>query len=206
MSFLGSNEIVERAKELFEPEDFEEGCVQECSYDLRLGTEVYTVGKRAPEIISPKSPYVSLPPGAFAILTCLERLRMPKEIMGFITLRNRYKMEGLVNVSGFHVDPTFKGRLVFAVQNVGPSDIRLKYGERTFTIFFASVGKNDKDRKKPARTGISLEDVQQLGGNSVTLLKLKKDIDKLRTILLVYAPFAVALLIALIVTLIKLVK
>jgi dCTP deaminase len=205
MAFLGSNEIVEKAEELF-AEGFEKDCVQECSYDLRLGPEVYTVGKRAPETISAKFPYVSLPPGAFAILTCLELLHMPKEIMAFITLRNRYKMQGLVNVSGFHVDPTFKGRLVFAVQNVGPNDIKLKYGDRTFTIFFANVGKNDKDRKNPARTGILLEDVQQLGGNSVTLLKLKKDIDHLRTILVVYAPVAVALLIALIVTIIKLIK
>ena len=97
--------------------------------------------------------------------------------------------------------------MVFAVQNVGPNDVRLKFKERTFTIFFAEVDKNEKtSREAPIRLGITLPDVQQLGASSITLAKLKKDIDSLRTVLLVYAPFAVALVIALIVTLIKLVK
>jgi dCTP deaminase len=208
MAFLGHNRIVVEKESLFDTSDdlFDIASVQEASYDLRLGKEFYIVGRRAPEMLSDRNPYVSLPPGQFAILTCYEWLHLPKEVLGFISLRNNFKMQGLINVSGFHVDPTFKGRLVFAVQNVGPNDIRLKYKERTFTIFFSDVERNDIERKKPARSGIMLDDVQRLGGNSVTLAKLKKDIDSLRTILLVYAPFAVALVIALIITLIKLNK
>jgi len=111
-------------------------------------------------------------------------------------------MQGLVNVSGFHVDPMFKGRLVFAVQNVGPNDIRLRWMEPTFTIFFADV-EDGKDKVRKPRLGIELEDIQRLGGNSITLSKLKKDIDTIRTVLLIYAPFAVALFIALIMNIIK---
>jgi len=209
MAFLGHDRIISEKDALFDTSGdlFDGGSVQESSYDLRMGEEFYVVGKRAPERLSSKEPYISLPPGQFAVLTCYEILHLPKEIMAFISLRNRYKMQGLVNVSGFHVDPTFKGRLVFAVQNVGPNDVRLKFKEQTFTIFFAEVDKNEKtSREAPIRLGITLPDVQQLGASSITLAKLKKDIDSLRTILLVYAPFAVALVIALIVTLIKLVK
>lgn len=217
MAFLGHDRIIAEKDLLFDttgqslklslPDLFDSNSVEQASYDLRLGEEFYIVGRRAPERLSEKQPYVSLPPGQFAVLTCYEILNLPKKIMAFITLRNRFKMQGLVNVSGFHVDPTFKGRLVFAVQNIGPNDIRLRYKDRTFTIFFADVDKNDTStREAPIRSGILLSDVQQLGASSITLAKLKKDIDSLRTIFLIYAPIAVALVIALLATLIKLVS
>jgi dCTP deaminase len=216
MAFLGHDRIIAEKDALFDttgksldislPDLFDGKSVKQASYDLRLGEEFYIVGRRAPERLSEKQPYVSLPPGQFAVLTCYEILHLPKEIMALISLRNRFKMQGLVNVSGFSVDPTFKGRLVFAVQNIGPNDIRLKFKDPTFTIFFADVDKNEKSsREEPVRSGIMLPDVQQLGASSVTLAKLKKDVDSLRTILLIYAPIAVALVIALLATLIKLV-
>lgn len=202
MAFLGGNKIKERKGELFEDDDCKDDLIQQSSYDLRLGEEYYISGRKAPEKLSERKPYVSLAPGQFAILTCHERLRLPPNALGLITLRNRFKMQGLVNVSGFHVDPMFKGRLVFAVQNVGPNDIRLKWMDPAFTIFFAEVEDgNPKERR--ARLGIELEDIQRLGGNSITLSKLKKDIDTIRTILFIYAPFAVALFIALILNIIR---
>src|SRR5439155_1299447 len=119
MSFLSRSEILEYAtrvdgSKLFR-ENFEESCLQQCSYDLRLGEEAYLVGERAPRRLSRREPYLRLPPGHFAILTTHERLDVPADLVAFITLRNGYKMEGLLNVSGFHVDPTFKGLLRFAV-------------------------------------------------------------------------------------------
>jgi dCTP deaminase len=199
--FLGGELISRRNAELFES-GFVEEHVQQCSYDLRLGAEYYTVGHKAPAKLTLQKPYIALSPGQFAILTCAEVLHLPQTIMGFITLRNRYKMQGLVNVSGFHVDPLFKGRLVFAVQNVGPNDIRLKFEDATFTIFFAEVNE-PKVKPRQERMGIQLPDVQQLGAASLTLTKLKRDVDTIRTLLLIYAPFAVALVIALIMNIVR---
>ncbi len=202
--FLGSKIIKEQAHSIFKDiHKYDEAHVQQCSYDLRLGSEIYIVGQRAPKKLKESDPYVSLSPGQFAILTCYEDLKLPDGIMGLITLRNRFKMQGLVNVSGFHVDPSFQEKLVFAVQNVGPSDIRLKFMEPTFTIFFARVEGNELPERKNVRKGIQLEDVQQLGGSTITLSKLKKDIDQLRMMMLIYAPFAVAATAALIIALLK---
>jgi len=203
MAYLGRDRILERKSELFYDSSFDPDSVRQSSYDLRLGEEFYIVGKKAPERLSAKQPYLTLQPGQFAILTCYEMLHLPNDVIGFITLRNRFKMQGLVNVSGFHVDPTFDGRLVFAVQNIGPSDVRLKYQDQSFTIFFADVDKGSGKRPDPPRTGILLTDVHQLGANSITLSKLKKDIDTVKTALLIYAPFAVALFIALIMNIVK---
>lgn len=200
-------------------ERYDKGQLQQSSYDLRLGSDVYVGGKSAPKKLSDAFPYLTIKPGQFAILTCYEGINLQKgdlekgelSHMAFIALRSTFKMQGLVNISGFHVDPTHQGTLLFAVQNVGPSDILLKYKEPTFTIFFAQV-KGDIGptrsneigvRFKPKLEGIRLQDVQSLGGGSVTISELRKQITDLRRIVLVYAPIVVAALIALILDIVQ---
>jgi dCTP deaminase len=209
--FLPHDEIVSKGNwgELIS-KHFDENLTKQASYDLRLGEEIYLVGKRAPEKLSDRNPYVSLPPGQFAILTCYEEIKMPDTHLAFIALKTTFKFQGLVNISGFHVDPTHEGTLLFAVQNVGPADIRLKYKEPTFQIFFAQLLSNKIGHKrseeatthfKPKLKGIRLEDVQMLGGSSVTLSKLQKDLHHLRTLVAIYGAFAIAALAALLVNL-----
>jgi dCTP deaminase len=196
--------------------------LQQSSYDLRLGSDVYVGGKSAPKKLTEAYPYLNIKPGQFAILTCHEKINLQKgdiehgerSHMAFIAVRTTFKMQGLVNISGFHVDPTHQGTLLFAVQNVGPIDILLKYLEPTFTIFFAPVegdigdprGK-EKDvrdvRFKPKLEGIPLQAVQNLGGGSVTMSELRKEISDLRRIVLIYGPIVVAALIALILDIIQ---
>jgi dCTP deaminase len=203
--FLAQSEIVKliEAGSLIEKESYDPRYLSQASYDLRLGKEVYIVGHKVPESLSAKSPYLSLSPGQFAILTCYEKITMPRTHLAFISLRSKFKFQGLVNISGFHVDPTFKGTLLFAVQNVSSSDIRLEFMKPTFTIFFAKLeGDIGKDREG-ILSGIRLEDVQLLGGASVTVAKLQRDLDQLRRWVLVYGPVIVAVLIALVADLIK---
>jgi dCTP deaminase len=200
--FLARNQIAKLIAERGLILNYKEEYLRQSSYDLRLGEEVYLVGKDAPERLSKHSPYVSIPPGQFAMLTCFEKIQMPGDHMGFIALRSTFKFQGLVNISGFHVDPTHQGTLLFAVQNVGPSDIRLKYQEPTFTIFFAEVkgdtGATRSEEKqtllKAPLTGIRLQDVQVLGGSSITIAKLQKELEQLRFVILIYTPLVVAIL------------
>jgi dCTP deaminase len=204
--FLAHDEIKKLVEEKGVILKSKPGQFHQSSYDLGLGKEVYIVGKDAPETLSRHSPYISIPPGQFAILTCYEDIQMPDDHMGFISLRTSFKFQGLVNISGFHVDPTHRGTLLFAVQNVGPSDIRLKFEEPTFTIFFAKLTSNkigkprsEQDtRFKPWLSGIRLQDVQLLGGSSITIARLQKEIDQLKFIVFVYTPIVVAVLGALI--------
>jgi len=67
-----------------------------------------------------------IPPGQFAYLLTEEVVRIPSSAMGFISLKFGVKGPGLINVSGFHVDPGYWGRLVFSVYNAGPSEARLQ--------------------------------------------------------------------------------
>src|ERR1051326_2805375 len=111
--FLPKREILQKAQRgLLISKEFEPAFVKQASYDLRLGEEVYIVGRRSPERLTDRNPYVSLPPGQFAILTCYEEIKIPDNMLAFIALKTTFKFHGLVNISGFHVDPTFQGKLL----------------------------------------------------------------------------------------------
>ncbi len=215
MAFLPNSEIKRRqVEEEILGTEYEESLVKQASYDLRLGSEVYVVGHRAPDKLTEGRPYTLLAPGQFAILTSHEAIKMPDNLIAFIAIRTQFKMQGLVNISGFHVDPTFRGKLLFAVQNVGPADIRLQFGEPTFSIFFSTLAAGEigegRDKEevhfRQNSRGIRLQDVQLLGGNSLTLSKLQKDVDRLRILMLIYGPFAVAAFLAMLAELAKLIK
>lgn len=202
MAFLPGGEIRQLAAQgkLFGEGYYNPANVQQASYDLRLGSEVYIVGCEVPDTLTQRDPYASLAPGQFAILTTYEEVRIPNNVLAFITLRFTFKKQGLVNISGFHVDPSFHGKLKFAVQNVGPSDIRLKLCEPIFTIFFAELKSdqigatrdNSEVHIQQNLKGIGLEDLQSLGGSNITLAALQKEVHQLRTLILVYGPLAIA--------------
>jgi len=205
--FLSKSLVLERCakgeESLISTETFEPQNVRQASYDLRLGVESYVVGDDTPTRLNEDKPYLSIAPGQFALLTTYEVLKMPNDLIAFITLRNTYKMQGLINVSGFHVDPTHEGILIFAVNNIGPNDIRLKLRDPTFTIFFADVEGDTGKARDPFGTELPQQYVQLLGGSSVTLGKLQKELEELKSRVLLYAPLGIALLIALILNLLK---
>jgi dUTPase len=68
----------------------------------------------------------TIPPGQFAFLLTEEVVSVPADALAFISVRARTKFRGLVNVSGFHVDPGYRGQLTFSVFNAGPAPIHLK--------------------------------------------------------------------------------
>jgi hypothetical protein len=79
----------------------------------------------------------------------------------------------------------------------------LKLGEPTFCIFFARLEGKSEKRRPDAGPAISIDDVHLLGGSNVTLSELKRDIERLRQQMLIYAPFAVGAFIALLVLIFK---
>ena len=82
---------------------------------------------------------VTIPAGQFAKLLIHETIEVPEDAVGLISIKSGIKMRGLVNLSGFHVDPGFRGKLLFAVFNAGTSDIILEQMEPTFLIWYVSL-------------------------------------------------------------------
>jgi dCTP deaminase len=202
MSFLPQSRLRALGPTLFPGEAFEQSLLNQASYDLRLGEEYFLVGTESPQRLTEGEPYLCLPPGQFALLTTFETVDVPAFLIGFISVRTQFKLQGLVNISGFHVDPTFRGTLQFAVQNLSSSDIRLKFKEPTFTIFFAEVSDGDIGKhREPDRNGISLKHVQMFGGNSVTITNLHKEVDKLRMLITIYGGIAAAAVVGILIKL-----
>lgn len=151
--FIIDEEIIKRGKRLLGP-DFEPNQAGGASYDLSLGEEVYISGEDSPRLLSDANPFVSIPRGQFALLLTKEYVRVPDNHLGFISIRFGKKAQGLVNISGFHVDPGFEGKIIFSVFNAGPTDVTLKYGEPIFMIFFYKLQRSVLRPYKGDRQGL----------------------------------------------------
>lgn len=117
----------------------------------------------------------AIPPGQFAFLVTEETVHVPADCMAFISMKAKIKLKGLVNVSGFHVDPGFKGVLTFAVFNAGPTPIHLKRGQDCFLIWYANLnGISEKHKKKPYGSSLSTDLVNALPGELQSLEGLSK--------------------------------
>lgn len=121
------------------------------SYQLRIGDRFYitndVAGNRPSNGIETFGgggrSSCTIPSGHFAFLETKERLSIPKNVMGFITLKTRVaKFKGLVNISGFHVDPGYNGPLVYAVFNAGPAPIVVEPGQVFFSLWIADIDTN----------------------------------------------------------------
>jgi dCTP deaminase len=203
--FLSSDDIRVRLAELIVDNGYQ-GCVKEVSYDLRVGDEVYRSEESSPEMLSDKAPWVLIKPGQFALVKTYEKVNVPKDLVGFISIKSAYKFQGLINVSGFHVDPTFNGHLLFAVQNVGPNDIRLRYQEPAFMMMWAKLLKDYAGPPRP--TGYSQIPVNlmaQLGGGSITLSALKVEMDRLNTQVKFFIGIGIGLFMALLAVLLRMI-
>lgn len=153
---------------------------------LRVGPEYYvTPGLEHP---SPrthtKQPLdigqgMTIPPGHFAFLLTEEKITIPPEVMGFISIKATYKLKGLVNVSGFHVDPGWSGRLIFTVFNAGPSTIHLERRLPVFLLWIADLdGPSEKRKGAPGHEGIPPAIIGNITGVVESIYALEKRVEK----------------------------
>ena len=124
----------------------------------------------------------TIPPGQFAFLLTEETVSVPGNALAFISIRAKTKFRGLVNVSGFHVDPGYCGQLTFAVFNAGPVTIHLKRGEQIFLIWYASLDQETEYKKhSPTKEGIDIQLISGISGELHSFSSLSSkimDIDK----------------------------
>ena len=182
MSFLGTTDITTEIPAII-VEEFEANCIKNACYNLRLGNEVYVSNStnKKKEILDDKNSQVVIEPGQFALLITKETIQMPKTRIGFITLRFSQKRKGLVNVSGFHVDPGFYGKIVFSVYNAGPATIHLDKGKEYFSIWLAELKTTSGEIKSQFQDQNSISDdyIDSLGGELASpnvLLKKTQDL------------------------------
>jgi dCTP deaminase len=150
--FWSGETLLESLEALIEP--FSPGRVDCAAYTLAIGPEVYVSPND--QTADPTTVTVrklsdgeafTIPPGQFAFLLTEEIVSVPADALAFISIRAKSKFRGLVNVSGFHVDPGYRGQLTFAVFNAGPVTIHLKRGQAIFLIWYASLDRETTFKK-----------------------------------------------------------
>lgn len=160
--------------------------VDGAAYTMRMGDEAYV----SPEGRKNRKPTlhqlayeqaVEIPTGQFAFLLTREFVRIPHDMIAFINMKNGLKSSGLVNVSGFHVDPGYNGKLVFSVFNAGPKTITVRQNDPAFLIWFARLeGATRKyAREKPGFTKISSDLIARLPEESASFNSLTARVEDL---------------------------
>jgi dCTP deaminase len=130
--------------------------------------------------------HITIPPGQFALLLTEEVVYVPAKAMAFISVKAKFKLRGLINVSGFHVDPGFRGRLKFAVYNAGSVAFDLKPGQRLFLIWYADLDQPTAeiyDGPSQGQDGITAEDVMSIRGIVVSAAAITSRVTKIEEML-----------------------
>ncbi|MCY4108187.1 MAG: hypothetical protein OXG11_04060 [Chloroflexi bacterium] len=144
MGFWRGETLRERLPSIVKKPHYSEERIDCNAYTMRLGEEIYISPSRQEAVGAPKEKLEprsgrTIPPGQFAVLLTEEYVEIPGDAMAFISMRSTQKLRGLVNVSGFHVDPGYRGRLVFAVFNASANYVHLHREEPCFLIWFADL-------------------------------------------------------------------
>jgi dCTP deaminase len=123
----------------------------------------------------------TIPAGQFAFLLTEETISIPRDSIGLISFKARLKFKGLVNVSGFHVDPGYSGKIVYSVFNAGPAPIHLEQGMELFTLWLANLDAQASEadvRTKPGFTQITPDIINGIPGEIYSLHTLSRKIQE----------------------------
>jgi dCTP deaminase len=188
MAYLGTSELKELLPTCID--QFQADRIDNVAYELCLGDEVYLTdsanGKK--EKLDDKNSQVVIKPGQFALLLTKEKVAIPNNILAFISIKFSQKIKGLLNVSGFHVDPGFSGKIIFSVYNAGPATIVLDRGKPYFMIWFSKLSSSSipYNGKHKNQNEISADNISALKGElaspNVLLDKIKANESLLKNI------------------------
>jgi len=172
MTFWSSETLKQELPKLITP--CNPARIAQSSYTLRIGKEIFVTKDRhnknsqhTKRTLTENQAFV-IPPGQFSFLLTEEVVEVPDNAIAFISMKAGFKYKGLINISGFHVDPGFKGNLLFSVFNAGPSPIHLKRHEECFLIWYANLDAKDSlPRKEKGFTEIPIRILNQISTDEV---------------------------------------
>ena len=185
MAFWSGETLAKRLPRLIKP--FDTSAIDCAAYTLRVGSEVYVTpdgsgpesSRHTREVLRERGS-VAIPSGQFAFLVTEEIVSVPDDAIAFISIKARVKFKGLINISGFHVDPGYRGRLLFSVLNAGPRPLHLNRGQELFLIWYADL---DSPTKQPRlRDGFENIESNLINGISGEILSLQSLSEQHRTL------------------------
>lgn len=186
MAFWTSEKFSQRQADLI-VEPFVDKRLNQGAYELALGEAYDTYTKKKITYNESSPQIITIPSGHFALLLTKEKITIPKDVIGFISIKAKIKFRGLINVSGFHVDPGYSGKLMFSVYNAGSREVVIAQGDELFLLWFSDLTETTTDfYKKSGKTTITPEDIMNVAGNPVSLPDLDKRLTRLEYAILAF--------------------
>lgn len=158
MSILSNETILNMANsnEKLLGDDFLQGNIQGCSYDLRIGTIFKSTKKKLSfskkkqfltytDIENSKT-VVELIPSEIVVMLTLEVVNIPQGVCATVFPINKHSSKGLLILNSGHIDPGYRGPISICAINLSNESIRLNLKENIFTIIFHKL---DKDSTIP---------------------------------------------------------
>ena len=144
---LGGKAIENRLDDgqIFKKDTWEADSIKEASYALRIaGDGLLIDGTFYEPGEGYEGDYIEIEPGKIAILSTMEQIDMPEDLVGRIGIRLKYALQGLTGLMGIQVDPLYghekSGEPLFIrVANFGNEPIRLSPGDEVFTFELQKV-------------------------------------------------------------------
>lgn len=110
------------------------GNIRSAGYDLRLGDKYhlhkgFQVGKlKVQQLDETKAATLLVPPNEVVIVTTVESLRMPCNLVGHLTLKLDLLLQGLIMANQSQVDAGYEGGLFILLYNLSNRDVSLQLG------------------------------------------------------------------------------
>lgn len=126
--------------EIFKPSTWIPSGFKEASYALRVAADELMINGTFYERGNPyPGTYLEISPGRIAVLSTVEELTMPNDLVGKIGIRLQYALKGLTGLMGIQVDPCYGQhrngeRLYIRVANLGNEAIKVLPGAAVFTF------------------------------------------------------------------------
>ena len=208
-------ERVIQERKILAPDVFDSNRIEQGAYELSLGREAYVTTDSIKAILDEETHgnmQVTIEPGEFAMLLTEEKVNMTDDSIGFISIRSKFKFRGLINVSGFHVDPGYEGHLKYSVYNAGGQEITLTRGDRMFPLWLSTLDDDtrdpypDPDPATRERSSITSTDMGKLHGTPVSPSALEDRIRKIETRVNVATGFVVLAAIAFLALVIQIIQ
>ena len=124
---------------------FNDSCLKVASYDIRVGSLVVLAypeeegGITSRDLLAVEGKNtVIIPPGQACVGRSLEKLQMPLDMKGRLSLRTYWATQ-LLSYPGGPIDPGYSGFLFFPITNISDSPASLQYGEPLVTAEFIRI-------------------------------------------------------------------
>jgi deoxycytidine triphosphate deaminase len=183
--------------------------VRSASYDLRLGTS-YHFTDRPPELagMPRKAKVTNLTPGSdeqivlgpnqVVVVSCREKICMPEDMIGHITLKQKVLLQGLIMASQSQIDAGYNGWIYPLLYNLTDGEVVLKLDESIVRLELVRLPAKTDRPYDGKYEGIPLStSLERPVGSS--LAAMHREVHKLRTRVARYPWYAVAAIVVTIV-------